>query len=437
MNNPIIRRLISAALLALATFVALRLSFLDGLLRRVTIDGPSMAPAFCGAHYLVTCDDCRFQFPCDAEQLPTDGLAACPNCGYTDNAIADAVFKSPDQVLIDRWPLLWTSPKRGDVVAIALPGSHDIAIKRIDGLPGEQLGIAAGDLFDDGKIIHKDEAQCDALRLLVHDNSYQPQKTTGLPPRWRPVNEPSGWQESSAGFRNDATSAGNDSYDWLRYEHWKNTADPRGRGIASPITDNDSYNQGETRRPLNDVTDVLVSCRLRAVGQGKFALVAVDSRDRFEVEIEPQKRVVLRLGHQTLVERKLITSFSRRPVQLDFGVCDQQILLVIDGRTVFRHPYQRSPGVENKPRYPLAIGSAGLQIEFDVPRVWRDIYYLDPQGLSRLWTLDSPLNSAEYALLGDNQPVSIDSRQWEPPGASRGAILGHVYRPFWANRRLD
>src|SRR5438874_2690452 len=82
--------------------------------------------------------------------------------------------------LIVRWPLLWTSPKRGDVVAIALPGSHDIAVKRIAGLPGEQLGILAGDLFAGGIIVRKSAAELKSVRLLVHDNAHQPQKTTDL-----------------------------------------------------------------------------------------------------------------------------------------------------------------------------------------------------------------------------------------------------------------
>src|SRR6267378_8602806 len=46
---------------------ALRLSLVDGMLRRVTIDGPSMAPAFCGSHYELPCGDCGFPFRCDAE----------------------------------------------------------------------------------------------------------------------------------------------------------------------------------------------------------------------------------------------------------------------------------------------------------------------------------------------------------------------------------
>src|SRR5438046_1824431 len=72
----------AAAMIALA---GLRLWFVDGLLQPAMIDGPSMAPALCGAHFEVTCSDCGVRFRCDAEHVPDDRRAACPNCGFTDN----------------------------------------------------------------------------------------------------------------------------------------------------------------------------------------------------------------------------------------------------------------------------------------------------------------------------------------------------------------
>src|SRR4051794_30231947 len=105
MNSPnILRRSILLITIALLLLVAFRLSCLDGLFRRVTIDGPSMAPAFCGAHYSLTCHDCGFRFLCDAEHLPTDNRVTCPNCGYIDNALEASDFRPADEVLIDRWP---------------------------------------------------------------------------------------------------------------------------------------------------------------------------------------------------------------------------------------------------------------------------------------------------------------------------------------------
>jgi hypothetical protein len=109
-----------------------------------------MAPAFCGPRYEVTCGDCRFAFRCDAEHVPAHGKAACPSCGYTENLLAEANLKPADRVVIDRWPLLFRAPRRGEVVAFRLnSSSNDIAIKRIAFLPGERPAIRSGQLDDD------------------------------------------------------------------------------------------------------------------------------------------------------------------------------------------------------------------------------------------------------------------------------------------------
>lgn len=422
-----------------------RLSFIQGIFRRVTIDGPSMAPHLLGSHFNVICTDCKFAFSCDAEHLPTDDLAACPNCGYTANQLDQAELLPADRVLIDRWPLLWSTPKRGSVVAISLPGTIDLAVKRIAALPNERLAIQDGDLFANGQRIRKTPAELTSLRQLVHDNTYLPlpmgegrgeglELRQKLPPRWRPLTDASVWQTTTNGFVATPPPS-HATTDWLQYENWKSTADPRSRGIASYIADNDSYNQGETHRPLNAVRDVLVSCRIRTVGEGKFTLAAVDMHQRFELEIEPQKSATLRTGERTLVNRKLTTNFSHRFAQVDFGLCDQQVFLMIDGRTIFRHPYNGTSGPDFRQRHPLAIGTRGLRLEITELCVWRDVYYLDPQGLHRPWELTTPLDKGEYALLGDNQPVSIDSRHWQPASIPRSAILGHVYQPFWTTNR--
>jgi hypothetical protein len=65
-------------------------------------------------------------------------------------------------------------------------------------------------------------------------------------------------------------------------------------------------------------------------------------------------------------------------------------------------------------------------------RVWRDIYYLDDRGLAGRWERDQPLADDELAVLGDNQPVSIDSRHWDRPGVARSSLIGLVYKPFFA-----
>jgi type IV secretory pathway protease TraF len=433
----LIRRTVGCAVASLLILMLARISSIQGIVRRVSIEGPSMATQLCGTHFQVTCADCKFTFACDAEHQPADKLAACPNCGYTKNALEQAQLHVADRVVIDGWTLLWSAPKRGDVMAIKLPDSGDLAVKRIAALPGERLAIHDGDLLVDGQILRKTPVELQAVQLLVHDHAYRPQPTAELPARWRPLAEATMWEATPRGFRAAPANTG-DAIDWLQYEHWKCTADARSRGVTSPVTDNDSYNQGETRRPLNAVTDIFLSCRVSTAGQGELFLAATAGDQRFEAIIDPESNLTLRQGDRTLARQRLRTNFSRRFTKLEFGLCDQQIFLVIDGRTHICHPYEFARDPRAEPLHPLAIGTRGLPIEINDLRVWRDIYYLDSLGLNRLWELSAPLGSSEYALLGDNQPVSIDSRQWQPTGIPRSAILGHVYRPFWATfRRLD
>ena len=426
---------VAATALGLVVLAIVRLWLIDGLWRRVTIDGPSMAPALCGAHFLVTCNDCGFPFRCDAQHVPDDGQAACPNCGYTQNPLAAALLQPPDRVLIDRWRLLWRSSQWGEVVALRAPEAvAELAVKRVAAVAPAQPAIRAGDLALGSDLVRKSPAELRAVRLLVHDNDFLPQHTRDLPPRWRAATDDSHWQPDGTGFRASAASEG-DGWDWLQYEHWAGTANPRLRGIATSIRDNDPYNQGETRRELNAVRDVLLSCRVQTEGPGQLAFAAVDGEQRFEILIEPATRIILRANGRLLAERPLKLSFTSAGHDVEFGLCDQQVLLSIAGRTIFRVPYERPAGPPPEVLHPLAVGAKGLRVQLTHLRIWRDLYYLDPQGLSRDWQAAAALPPGHVAVLGDNQPVSIDSRQWPVSAVAESTVWGCVDRPFWAESR--
>src|SRR5262245_1023745 len=139
---PILRRLLIAAALAVAALAGIRLWCVEGLFRRITIDGPSMASTLCRAHYNLLRQACSFHFQIDADNPPSDGNAACPNCGFTENRLTQAAVLRPDRVLVDRWPLLWRRPTRGEVIAARAPTeTGEFVVKRVLGLPSETLSI--------------------------------------------------------------------------------------------------------------------------------------------------------------------------------------------------------------------------------------------------------------------------------------------------------
>jgi signal peptidase I len=417
-----------AAMLAL---VALRLWFVDGLVRRVTIDGPSMAPAFCGAHYELTCSDCRFPIQIDAEHPPRSHLAACPNCGFTDNDLSQAQLRSPQRVLIDRWPLLWRQPRRGEVVAARDPISQTaFVIKRVAALPQEQLATQNGDLHLGGTPHRKTFAELDAIRILVHDNDYQPQSSAGLPPRWRAAKPDSAWRSDGTGFQ-IAQNEKNEDFDWLEYQHWPCTADSRLRGASSPIRDYDGYNQGPGPRELNAVSDVMLSCQGYIAGDGELAFTATNGNERMTVTIESASRIATQVGNRQPTVQLLKMPAFRDIVAVEFGLCDEQLLLAINRQTLVRVPCEQRPDISAESLHPLAVGVRGASVRIRHLKVWRDIYYLDPQGLPRPWRSADRIGPREVALLGDNQPVSTDSRHWESPGISYNFVLGRVYHAFW------
>jgi hypothetical protein len=430
-----VKWIVLAVMLSVAVLIGLRLALVEGLVagigRRVRIDGPSMAPALVGEHYRVLCADCRFVFAASADDTPTNELACCPNCGYQNNALREEDLVLGQPVVIDRWPLVRGRPRVGDVVAAVdprVPG--EMVVKRVAGLPGQRLGVRHGDLLADGEVVRKSLAELRKVRVLVHDNRFEPTKTRGLTDRWHSTRAATDWHPAMHGYRNEQPPE--KEFDWLEYQHWSCVAGPRPRSKPSPILDNDSFNQGLSREQ-HAVPDVQLSCRISAEGEGMFALAAVDGVQRFEVEFNPNEKVVrLRAEGVEAVEEDLTVKFNRRPVQIDFGLCDEQVLLTVAGREIFRHPYVRRAGHAPETLHPLAIGTSGMTIATSELKVWRDLYYLDPDDTGADWEAERPLAAESYALLGDNIPVSIDSRQWSQ-GASRDSIRGIVYRPFWSS----
>jgi signal peptidase I len=427
-----------AVMLGLVALVVVRLWMVEGLLlRRVTIEGPSMAPTFLGAHYHVTCDDCRFPFACDATDVPASGRVVCPNCGFRDSELHAENLRAGEAVLIDRWKAWWQRPQRGDVVAVRQPDQpDDLLIKRIAALPGERLEIRGGDLHVGGQIVRKSLREFRASRVLVHDNAFVPSKSPNLPARWQPADSNSRWETVGSALHIAPAANAAAPWDWLEYHHLACTQTPAPRTRLVPILDNDSFNQNQSRQ-LNEVRDAMLTCRVQIEGPGRLALTAIDGSDRFEVVLDTsQRQIALLKNGAPELQVPVAAEALRGQIDIEFGLCDQQVLLSLAGRPLVQHAYERTNGPKSEVLHPLAIGASGLNVQLSNLRVWRDIYYLEPRSTSRPWQAEKALASDQYALLGDNPPVSIDVRHWPGSGGTpRFDFLGPVERPFWATAR--
>jgi hypothetical protein len=115
-----------------------------------------------------------------------------------------------------------------------------------------------------------------------------------------------------------------------------------------------------------------------------------------------------------------------QPWHVELALCDQQVLASVNGTSILRYLYQPSgPNARADPPVAvLAIGADGLAVDCRPPRVYRDIHYLGPGGLS-IWSAPERISPHAQFVLGDNVPASIDSRQFSflDPRVIRGPVI--------------
>lgn len=433
-----IRQSIAAILVFLLVMIAFRVFCLEGLVFPVNIVGASMAPTLRGAHYHVTCDDCGGEFDCDAHRAPSSNEAVCPYCAYAHNKLDPQQAKLGDQVLVDHWVYLLGRPQRGDIVAFThVDDDSERVVKRIVGMPGEKISIRRGDVYVDDQPSQKSLHQLRKQAILVHDNSRALEKTKDTPARWQPAHEESNWSERDHAFIYNGRRPPGDvpdgkmHFDWLSFRNWRGSENPRYRTTPSPILDNDSYNQGENRPgELNDACDVLLTCRASTAKYGCLVFAAVDGEDRFEVHMchDIQKLITYQNGQEINVTLLPHRRYDE-PIDIEFALCDQRVLFGMDGREVLKQPYVRTNPEAKQQEPQIQIGGAGARIRISQAKVWRDIYYLPPAE-PKDGRDDGVVPPHAYYVLGDNPPVSMDSREWPHAEVKLANIRGKVVNPF-------
>jgi len=432
-----------------------------GILPPCRVSGGSMAESFPGRRRCVVCADCGFAFSCGVDRPPLQPRAVCPNCGYADNDLAAAFELAGRRLLIRRAAFLVRGPRRWEVVALRQPTQAEkIAIKRVVGLPGETIEIRGGDVYVNGLLSRKSLAEQRGLVLPVHDSAHRPRLEPAPPPRWRPAAPDSRWEFDAGSFRR-TTAAENEPIDWLVYHHRRRRA---GEFVESPIQDLYGYNQSRPRRDedVHAVADLLLSFWLTRVSPGGTVYIrasdggaATAARLRFDGDqihcealhadhpTSPSKKGENTAGQAssgTRTSRDRLFQWDAIPGAagsasargcrhlIEVSLIDGRFLLAIDGRTVFDIPLDRSAGSPSPSATPFAVGVQGLAASLDGLRIWRDIYYTNPIGSRPRGPVR--LAADEYFVLGDNSPVSEDSRHWPDGGVvNANLLLGKVLDP--------
>lgn len=422
------RRLLAVGLSLLLLVPLVRFSTLAGLVRPVRVTGGSMATSYLGAHYRVPCADCGMLFPCGVEFAPADGLVVCPNCGFTENRLEGISITAGRRVILDRWANWMRSPQPGQSVAFRhTDDSHGWAIKRLLARGPAELEIRDGQLLRDGQLVRKSLDQLRQVCVLVHDDRFRPQLNPELPPRWLPATTASLWSTTPAGYRYlpPASHSETPPLHWLQYRQWTCWPHPfpiAARTASHPILDHYGYNQSLSRGALHPVHDILLRVRITLRGTGSLVLQLHDGTDCFQLVINHPARVPV-LHHNGRPVETLPPLTARQPWDIEFTVCDQRVMAALQRETFLCHPFEPSSQASRETAAPVAVGARGVQVELEAPQIFRDIHYFGPAG-QRRWRPPQPLTADECFVLGDNVPISVDSRFHGP--VRRDSLIGPV-----------
>ncbi len=202
------------------------------------------------------------------------------------------------------------------------------------------------------------------------------------------------------------------------------------RSRQTPVTDTYAYNRNQNVQ--HAVGDLLLECHLKLSGQGIFAVEMSDGRDRFRLIADTrEKSLSLRRMPQNeeIRSAKLPDALlSADGAVVEMSVMDRQVLVAIDGEEPFAAwTFERKSNAwEQGTASPVRLGVQDLTVAVESLVLYRDVFYTRGRGINGI---DEPfaLEEDELFVLGDNSPVSLDSRSWADGALKQHLLLG---KPF-------
>jgi signal peptidase I len=401
----------------------------------------SMAPTLLGQHREINCSNCGIPYMVGSDEDAHLAEPICPNCGERGRDPVRAIECGGDRVLVQKFLYEFRNPRRWEVAVFRFPEEPSQAyVKRVVGLPGEAIRIDGGDIYIDGRIARKSLAEIRAMHILVHDSRFQPRDSDRFP-RWafRTASHfalrPSGWTLTDGHFIHAAVGGrGRPVDDWLIYRH----CEPARRRYG-PIHDFYGYNGGDLQAE-NPVADVGFEARLLASESVESIAIRLRSgADLFQIRIpttsqgeielrQNGRRTALTNCHNPFQKKGL----NRKSVTLEAAAFDRRLQVAIDGRLLFDPVDYDGLMTPAKDESPVALAVRGDKAIVSELRIYRDIYYTGrlantprlPNGMMT----SVQLGPDEYFVLGDNSPVSNDSRFWRTGPVVRGSLF--LGKPF-------
>jgi signal peptidase I len=313
-----------------------------------------------------------------------------------------------DRTLVDKLSFRLRDPERFEIVVFKHPLERSrIMVKRLVGMPGEELKIERGDLW-----VRPDESA--AWRILRRPPSVQRETWRSLVARGRKGR--SAWSVVRGGK------------DW-RVSDEELVA--RGSGAArflegeGPITDHylDGYppalveELGASSAGRHPVGDVRLAGVVSALpGAVRVRVELTEGLRTYEFELPgpsapDDARLAVRIRDSAAgTERVEHGPAYRLPsgAATSFAVenLDDRLAIEIEDRVLLQAEIETSVRLEAS----LTVSVEGEGVDLSGLAVYRDVHYLAPDERNS-WTVTIP--DGHYVMLGDNTQDSADSRLWQ------------------------
>lgn len=451
----------------------------------------SMAPTLLGVHKDVVCPNCGWSFARDHYST----TATCPNCLFNIDIRNDGSHGG-NRLFVNKFIYGFNKPERWDVVVFKYPlaevtckdcgylmvdqewvegfkckkcGSsrlkrkHKNYIKRLVGLPGEELQIVGGDLYINNHVAKKPKEVQEELWVPVYNSRYAPKEE--LVPPW--TFKRFLWKQTDMFIKDTSNTSL-----LLKTPRESPVEDDSATVGSSPatfasfarkITDSYAYNDVKGTEEMGDIklafsTKItkaaggVILCAIerysRATaneGGGASAVSSAesatpDSIDLFLVSLaikstsDTQEKSYLERSGQRLQEADVYLS-PGQSYRVEFYHADGSVRLFLDGQEIFSYDYDMTLPTRGISRSGVKLGGRDVTCLFEDIEIYRDIYYSSDLFSGR-WGGATPvrMGPGEYFMLGDNSINSKDSRVWK--FVPEKNLVGKAFFVFWPPRGI-
>lgn len=343
-------------------------------------------------------------FAVEAYQIPTGSMQ--PTLMGQDFG-SDGAIK--DRILVDKLSFHMRDPQRWEVVIFKYPLNRaQNFVKRLVGMPGEQLRVLHGDVWSRA-------SDSDAWRVVRRPRNVQREHWKAID-----VGAPKGgasWKSANAGalrVEGQAVSASGPARAEFAAHGTGSIFDTYvhgyPEGMRAKLQSMPSH-RASNRYPVGDLR---VSGRVRCGADARVALVLSEGKRSYRFELAGPSggraaRIAVEWAPNEAFEARSVEDTGRSAASLadgvDFAVenLDDVLALELDGERVLELPTEPAPDQHSSVALVFESGEAS----FEELQVWRDIYYT-PGGREDSWTVPD----GHYFMLGDNTQDSSDSREW-------------------------